>query len=35
MITNDFEKISEMALTPSGKVNRKALPEPVIQAVSA
>ena len=31
MIPNRFEKIAEMPLTPSGKVDRKALPEPVIR----
>jgi len=30
MIPNHFEKINEMPLTPSGKANRKALPEPVL-----
>ena len=30
MIPNRFEKIDEIPLTPSGKANRKALPEPVI-----
>jgi len=30
MIPNRFEKIDVMPLTPSGKVDRKALPEPVI-----
>src|SRR6266513_2195620 len=29
MIPNRFEKIAEMPLTPSGKADRKALPEPV------
>ena len=32
MIPNRFEKIDEMPLTPSGKADRKALPEPAIQA---
>jgi len=31
MIPNRFEKIAEMPLTPSGKADRKALPEPVVQ----
>jgi len=31
MIPNRFEKINEMPLTPSGKADRKALPEPVLQ----
>jgi acyl-coenzyme A synthetase/AMP-(fatty) acid ligase len=30
MIPNRFEKMSEMPLTPSGKADRKALPEPVL-----
>jgi len=32
MIPHRFEKIAEMPLTPSGKANRQALPEPVIEA---
>lgn len=32
MIPNHFEKIDEVPLTPSGKADRTALPEPVIQA---
>ena len=32
MIPNRFEKIAEMPLTPSGKADRKALPEPLLQA---
>jgi amino acid adenylation domain-containing protein len=32
MIPNRFERIAEMPLTPSGKADRKALPEPVIEA---
>jgi len=32
MIPNHFEKIDAIPLTPSGKADRKALPEPVIQA---
>jgi acyl-coenzyme A synthetase/AMP-(fatty) acid ligase len=31
MIPNHFEAIAEIPLTPSGKADRKALPEPVIQ----
>jgi len=31
MIPNRFEKIDEMPVTPSGKADRKALPEPVIE----
>ena len=32
MIPNRIERIDEMPLTPSGKADRKALPEPVIQS---
>jgi acyl-coenzyme A synthetase/AMP-(fatty) acid ligase len=32
MIPNHIEKINEMPLTPSGKADRKALPEPIIEA---
>jgi len=35
MIPNRFEKIDEIPLTPSGKADRKALPEPVIEARSS
>jgi len=35
MIPNHFEKIDEIPLTPSGKADRKALPEPVIEARSS
>jgi acyl-coenzyme A synthetase/AMP-(fatty) acid ligase len=31
MVPNHFERLSEMPLTPSGKANRRALPEPQIQ----
>jgi len=33
MIPHLFEKINEMPLMPSGKVDRKALPEPIIEAI--
>jgi D-alanine--poly(phosphoribitol) ligase subunit 1 len=32
MVPNHFERIPEMPLTPSGKANRRALPEPQLQA---
>jgi D-alanine--poly(phosphoribitol) ligase subunit 1 len=32
MVPNHFERIPEMPLTPSGKADRRALPEPKIQA---
>jgi amino acid adenylation domain-containing protein len=32
MIPNHFERIPEMPLTPSGKADRRSLPEPTIQA---
>jgi acyl-coenzyme A synthetase/AMP-(fatty) acid ligase len=35
MAPNHFERIPEMPLTPSGKANRRALPEPTIQAKPA
>jgi amino acid adenylation domain-containing protein len=35
MVPNHFERIPEMPLTPSGKADRRALPEPVIQAKQA
>ncbi len=35
MVPNHFERIPEMPLTPSGKADRRALPEPTIQAKPA
>ena len=35
MIPNHIERIGQMPLTPSGKADRKALPEPVIQVSSS
>jgi amino acid adenylation domain-containing protein len=35
MIPNRFERIAEMPLTPSGKADRKALPEPAIEAAAS
>ena len=35
MVPNHFERIIEMPLTPSGKADRRALPEPTIQAKPA
>jgi acyl-CoA synthetase (AMP-forming)/AMP-acid ligase II len=35
MIPNNFEIIDHIPLGPSGKANRKALPEPVIQVKNA
>jgi surfactin family lipopeptide synthetase A len=35
MVPNHFERIPEMPLTPSGKADRRSLPEPKIQAKSA
>jgi non-ribosomal peptide synthetase component E (peptide arylation enzyme) len=32
MVPNHFERLSEMPLTPTGKANRRALPEPKLQA---
>jgi amino acid adenylation domain-containing protein len=35
MVPNHFERLSEMPLTPTGKADRRALPEPTIQAKPA
>ena len=35
MIPSRFEKIAHMPVTPSGKADRKALPEPVIHLGSS